>query len=123
MARKENVAVVLGELPAKAASSQSEAGSPSAALQGLSVDELTPQIAKQLGLPPKTFGVVVTGVESGSTAEEADIRRGDVIQEVNHKPVHSVQEFSNAVSQLGKQNVLLLINRGGNTLFVVVESK
>ena len=119
---ERDVPVVLGELPSKAASAQGGAGSPSAALQGLTVDELTPQIARQLGLPPKTFGVVVTGVESGSAAEEADIRRGDVIQEVNHKPVHSVQEFSNAVSQLGKQNVLLLINRGGNTLFVVVES-
>jgi serine protease Do len=118
---ERDVPVVLGELPAKAARSQSEAGKPSAALQGLSVDELTPQIAKQLGLPAKTLGVVVTGVEPGSAAEEADLRRGDVIQEVNHKPVHNVNEFSSAVSQLGKQNVLLLINRGGNTLYVVVE--
>jgi serine protease Do len=116
-----DVPVVLGELPAKAASSQSEGGTPSAALQGLSVDELTPQIARQLGLPAKTLGVVVTGVDSGSAAEEAGLRRGDVIQEVNHKPVHNVTEFSSAVSQLGKQNVLLLVNRRGNTLYVVVE--
>jgi serine protease Do len=75
-----------------------------------------------LGLPAKTLGVVVTGVESGSAAEEADLRRGDVIEEVNHKPVRSVNEFSNAVSQIGKQSVLLLINRGGNTLYVVVEA-
>jgi serine protease Do len=118
---ERDVPVVLGELPAKAASSQSGAGTPSAALQGLSVDELTPQIARQLGLPPKTLGVVVTSVDQGSAAEEAGLRRGDVIQEVNHKPVHNVSEFSSAVSQLGKQNVLLLINRGGNTLYVVVE--
>lgn len=42
---------------------------------------------------------------------------------MNHKPVRNVAEFSNAVSQLGKQNVLLLINRSGNTLFAVVEPR
>jgi serine protease Do len=119
--KERDVAVVLRELPAKAESNRSAGGRPSAALQGLSVDELTPQIAKQLGLPPKTFGVVVTGVEPGSPAEEATLRRGDVIQEVGHKPVHNVQEFINAVDQLGKQSVLLLINRGGNTLYIVLE--
>lgn len=118
---EREVPVVLGALPAKAASGQSEAGALSAALQGISVDELTPQIARQLGLPPKIQGVVVTSVQPGSAAAEADLRRGDVIQEVNRKPVHSVSEFSNAISLLGKQNVLLLINRGGNTLYVVVE--
>jgi serine protease Do len=119
---ERDVSVVLGELPAQAAAVQGKEGTPSEALQGLSVDDLTPQIARQLGLPAKTPGVVVTGVESGSAAEEADLRRGDVIEEVNHKPVRSVNEFSNAISQMGKQSVLLLINRGGNTLYVVVEA-
>ena len=120
---EHEVTVVLGELPAKAAVGQSEPGTPSAALQGLSVDELTPQIARQLGLPAQTFGVVVSSVQSGSAAEEAGLRRGDVIQEVNNKPVRSVSDFSTAVSQLGKQNVLLLVNRGGNTLYLVVEPR
>jgi serine protease Do len=120
---ERDISVVLGESPAKAAAAQVKEGTPSKALQGLSVDDLTPQIARQLDLPAKTFGVVVTGVESGSAAEEADLRQGDVIEEVNHKPVHSVNEFSNAVNQLGKQSVLLLINRGGNTHYVIVEAQ
>jgi serine protease Do len=118
---EQEVSVTLGELPSKTASAQSEEGAPSAALEGLSVDELTPEIARQLDLPSKTFGVVVSSVQQGSAAEEAGLRRGDVIQEVNHKPVHSVSEFTAAVRQLGKQSVLLLINRGGNTLYVVVQ--
>jgi serine protease Do len=117
---ERNVDVALGAMPAKPSEKKIEEGSPSAALQGLSVDDLTPQIARQLGLPAKTQGVVVTSVEQGSAAQEADLRRGDVIEEVNRQPVHNVKEFSSAVSQLGKQNVLLLINRGGNTQYVVV---
>jgi serine protease Do len=117
---ERDASVVLGELPNKPAESQGAAGAPSAALQGLSVDELTAQIARQLGLPAGTHGVVVTGVDSGSAAEEAGLRRGDVIQEVNHKPVRSVSDFERAVNQLGKQSVLLLVNRGGNTLYLVV---
>jgi serine protease Do len=119
---EHEVSVVLGELPTKPEASQNETGEPSTALQGLSVDTLTPNIARQLDLPADTFGVVITGVAQGSTAEEAGLRRGDVVQEVNHKPVHTVRDFKNDVSQLGKQSVLLLINRGGNTLYVVLES-
>ncbi|HTY61394.1 MAG TPA: DegQ family serine endoprotease [Acidobacteriota bacterium] len=118
---ERTVDVALGAMPSKPSDKQGIEGSPSAALQGLSVDDLTPQIARQLGLPAKTFGVVVSSVQPGSAAQEADLRRGDVIQEVNRQPVHNVKEFSSAIGQLGKQDVLLLINRGGNTLYVVVE--
>ncbi len=116
-----DVDVVLGELPSKPAAVAGEAGTPSAALQGLSVDNLTPQIIRQLGLPAKTQGVVITAVQPGSAAAEADLRRGDVVQEVDRKPVRNVDEFTRAISSLGKQSVLLLVNRGGNTLYIVVE--
>jgi serine protease Do len=119
---EREVAVMLGELPSQATAVGSEKAAPSQALQGLSVDELTPDVARQLKLPAKTFGVVITGVEPGSAAAEAGLRRGDLIQEVNHVPVRTVREFTSAVNQLGKQSVLLLINRGGNTLYVVLES-
>ena len=117
------VPITLGELSAKSPAAESESAAPNPALQGLSVDELTPDIARQLNLPAKTFGVVISAVQPGSAAEEADLRRGDVIQEVNHKPVRSVRDFTSMVNQPGKQSVLLLINRGGNTLYVVLESE
>jgi serine protease Do len=116
-----DVDVVLGELPAQAAQAAGAASKPSAALQGLGVDNLNPQILRQLGLPPATRGVVITGVAQGSAAQDAGLRNGDVIQEVDRKPVRNVDEFTGAVSGLGKQPVLLLVNRGGNTLYVIVE--
>jgi serine protease Do len=88
-------------------------------LQGVSVENLDAQTARQLQLSPTTKGVVVTDVDVASTAYEAGLRRGDVIQSVNRKPVASVSEFETAVGRGG--SVLLLVNRGGATRFVVVE--
>ncbi|MGB7308735.1 MAG: PDZ domain-containing protein, partial [Candidatus Acidiferrales bacterium] len=66
-------------------------------------------------------GVVVSDVDPSSPAA-ADLQRGDVIQEVNHKPISNVEQYNQAVSAAGSQPVLLLVNRGGTTQYVVVET-
>ncbi len=116
------VPVTLGELPEERQRASAESGRMSA-LEGVDVDELTPQVARQLGLPPQTFGVVITAVRPGSPADEAGLRRGDVIQEVNRRAVNSVSTFEQAVRAAGSDPVLLLVNRGGSTRFVVVEPR
>jgi serine protease Do len=119
---ESNVAVTLGELSAtkEQAQAQKEEESRSRSLQGLTVSNLTPDIAKKLGLPNNAHGVVVTNVDEGSAAAEAGIQQGDVIQEVDRKPVSNVSDFNRLMSSLRNQNVLLLINRGGNTMYVAV---
>ena len=88
------------------------------------MQELTPEIAGDLGLKRDETGVVVTQVEPGSAASDAGIRTGDVIQEVNRKPVKDVQDFSQKIAQAKSQdNVLLLIQRGQNSLFAAVTPK
>jgi serine protease Do len=90
---------------------------------GLTVQELTPGIAQELGVKHAS-GVVVTRVEPGSSAEDAGIERGDVVQEVNRKPVKDVEDFSLKIDQARNQDsILLLIQRGDNTLFAAVSSK
>ncbi len=122
--KKVQVPLTLGEFPDEepVAESRDDSGAPSA-LQGLSVGNLTPSIAEQLGLKPGAKGVIVSGVTSGSAADEAGLQRGDVIEEVARKPVASVAEFQAAVRQAGSGPVLLLVNRGSNPLFVVVEPR
>jgi serine protease Do len=90
---------------------------------GITVQNLTPEIAGQLGLKKET-GVVVTGVEQGSPAEEAGIQAGDVIQQVNRKPVKGVEDFVQKVEKTGSQDsILLLLQRGQNNLFAAVTVK
>jgi serine protease Do len=67
--------------------------------------------------------VAVSAVRPGTPAAEAGLRRGDVIQEVNRRAVASVPEFERAIRQAGREPVLLLIHREGNTLFLVVEPR
>ena len=90
---------------------------------GITVQDLTPDIAKGLGLRKDT-GVVVTGVEPGSPAADAGIRTGDVIREVNRKPVKDVQDFIQKIEKTKDQdNVLLFLQRGQNNLFAAVTPK
>jgi len=87
---------------------------------GVTVQNLTPQIARELGLK-KSAGVVVTEVEPGSPAAEAMIQVGDVIQAVNRKPVKNVDDFVKIVENAkGGGSLLLLVQRGSSSLFAAV---
>ena len=90
---------------------------------GISVQDLTPEIAQGLGLK-KATGVVVTQVEPGSPAAEAGLRTGDVIREVNRKPVKRTDDFVQRLEKAkGQDTVLLFIQRGENHLFAAVTLK
>jgi serine protease Do len=115
------VSVTLGELPTEQQRA-SEDNERDSTLDGVSVDEMTPHIARQLGLPAQTTGVVVVEVEPGSAAADAGLQRGDVIQAVNRRPVTNANEFERAIRQAGNDSVLLLINRGGRSFYAVIES-
>ena len=87
------------------------------------MQNLTPEIAKELGVK-KAAGVVVTRVEPESPAAEAGIQTGDVIQEVNRKPVKNVEDFVQKVEKAkDKDSILLFIQRGQNSLFAAVTPK
>jgi serine protease Do len=114
--------IMLDELPNEkeaASDGKPESDSP----DGLSVENLTPQIARQLELQSNASGVVVTGVQDGSRADDAGLRRGDVIQQVNRQPVNNVAEFQRAMKQAGDKSALLLVNRNGHTSFVALAAQ
>ncbi len=113
--------VKVGELEEKA---EVAAKAPSSKKSlGITVQDLTPDVARGLGLKKDT-GVVVTGVEPGSPAADAGIRTGDVIREVNRKPVKDVKDFIQKIEKARDQdNVLLFLQRGENNLFAAVTPK
>ncbi len=114
--------VTLGELPKDKETAESSDDNGSGEIQGIDVQDLTPEISQQLNLPSGTHGVVVTSVDPASAAAAAGINRGDLIQEINHKPVNSASQYKQLMSSAGTQPILLLINRGGITSYVVVEA-
>ncbi len=90
---------------------------------GITVQDLTPEIARALGLE-ETAGVVVAQVEKGSPTDQAGISRGDVIQEVNHQPVEGVDDFYRAMDKAKDQeSILLLVRRGATSLYIAVSPK
>ncbi len=91
-------------------------------LAGLTVEDLTPRMAKQLGIDGHVAGVVVTGIRAGSRAEQAGLVQGDVIRELNHAPVESSEDFRRTMNALPKeQPILLFITRQGTPLFLTVK--
>jgi serine protease Do len=123
----QNVSVTLGEYPSKEQrASLDNHGSQGSAdtdksLNGVSVQNITPEAAQDLKIPASTPGVVVSQVDPASHAADAGLQPGDVIQQVNHQPVANTHDFSAALSKSGKDDsVLLLVNRDGSTIFLAV---
>ncbi len=119
--QSHEINVKLGQLPEGATAAAAKESTATGPLAGVQVETLTPDAAQQLSLPADAKGVVIDSVPADSAAASAGLQRGDVIQEVNRKPVNSVAEYEQAVRQAGnKQSVVLLVARGGTRIFVVV---
>ena len=87
---------------------------------GLTVQKLTPEMAESMQLG-RASGLIITAVESGSPADEAGLQQGDLIVEVDRKPVKEIADFRKAVEGAKKgQRILFLVRREGNSLFVAL---
>jgi len=89
---------------------------------GMSVQEITPEIARQLRLGD-TQGVVVGQVEAGSAADEAGIQRGDVIREVNGQAIRKLSDYQSVMAKLKKDDIVrLLVRRGERNLYITLRA-
>ncbi len=88
---------------------------------GMSVQNLTPEIAKEFGWSEDEKGVLITNVEPGTPAWEAKLRKGDLIKEVNRHKVQNVRDFKRVLRKAKEtESLLLLVKRGKHTFYVVV---
>src|SRR5271156_16529 len=88
---------------------------------GIAIADLTPDVRQQLNLPSDVKGVAVAQVQPGSPAEDAGLTGGDVILEINRKPVTSAEQFRNDVSQApAGKDMLLLVWASGVSSYRVV---
>jgi serine protease Do len=123
-----DLSVVIVELPKKISEpsgGEDESGETnegeSSALSGLTVHELTPELARRFGRGDDDKGMVVLKVEAGSSIAEAGIRVGDLILQVNRKKTDTLEDYRSAVAGIkAGDRVLLLVRRKGQDLFVTV---
>jgi len=90
---------------------------------GLSEQPITPEIAKRLG-KKETDGVIISSVKPESPSSEAGLRRGDIVKEIDRKPIRSMNDYSKALTEAEKNEVVLfLVERGGNTIYIIVKPR
>ena len=107
----------LGEAPERAV-----AESNTTAPLGLTVQTLTPALARQFGLH-ESVGVLVRGVEGASPAADAGVQPGDVIAEIDRQPVKSVDDLERAIDKRQPgSSTLLLVHRNGGDLYIALGS-
>jgi serine protease Do len=87
---------------------------------GIVVREITPEFANSYGLKEKS-GIIVTHVEAGSAVAESGIMKGDIIKEINRKPINSISDYNKAMNK-STGNILFLVKRGRSTLWVVIKT-
>jgi serine protease Do len=89
---------------------------------GLTVQDVTPEIAEQLGIEKGESGVVVTSVTRNSPAAQAGLEPGDIIVSVGNEPVKDAATFQSRLeSATSDRGLLVLIRRGDQTLFRVLK--
>jgi serine protease Do len=113
----------LEEFSAKSAAAAAGTGGGSGegtAKLGITIEPLTPDAAARLGLPKTTQGVLIDSVDPNGPAANAGLQAGDVIVQINRLPVHNAAQVRAALARSGSHPPLLLINRGGQTVFVPV---
>lgn len=116
------VSVTVGEMPSQygmASSENQEQQKSSQGSLGMTLDDITPQMAQQYNLPI-TSGVLVTAVDPGSPAADKGIQRGDIITHVGvDNPVKSVDDYQSAMEQYQPgDSVILRVRRGDRSFFV-----
>jgi serine protease Do len=115
--RRLPLTVKVGELKEE----QVVATAPQAGKLGLTVQDLTPQLAERLGVK-ESGGVVITAVDPQSAAAAAGLRPGDLVLEANRKPIKNAAEFSEIVKAAKPgENLLFLVRRGESSLFLVLK--
>jgi serine protease Do len=118
--KHKTVQVTIGELkePEIASAKGEEPGSD----WGIQVTGITPEIAKRYNLQSDK-GVVITGVRPDTPAAEAALQPGDLVLEVNHEKIGSVEDFVGKAKESKKshKSALLLVQRGNASLYTVIK--
>jgi serine protease Do len=119
--KEMNVPITLAEVGSNNGERTAEAANHGKARWGLGLEDMTPEIRQELQAPGDVTGAVIGKVVPGSSADDAGLRQGDVVLQVNHKDVKSAADVQQALSSVPKgQDALILVwSNGGNSFRVL----
>jgi serine protease Do len=124
--REQTFQVTLGELPERPQEgAQNNGGGDSTAPNqkfGLTLQPFTAEAASRYGLDAEDQGLLVVRVDPAGDAASAGLRQGDLIQEVNRRPVRTLAEFSAAIQQSGTRPALLLVKRRNAVTYLTLKA-
>ena len=116
--KKKKIAVTLEQLTEEVFAESREPDRADENSLGLELQELTPEIARELGYEGEK-GALVSGVRPRSEAARRGLRRGDLIQEVKNRQIEGLDDFEAALDKIEPgEAVLMVVRRGRNTRFV-----
>ena len=122
--KEKDLSIKLEELPDQFA--QTSRQSPKNEIEqnlGLIVQEITPEVKRRLDIEDSS-GVVITYVRSNSLAFEAGLLRADVILEINKKQIANLDNYRKEIDSVEeRQNILFLVKRGSNTIYVAIKAE
>jgi len=119
----KTITVAVKEMPGNEtlAKNSSKDSDDTGTLNGVTVGDLDREGHRQFNVPENVKGAVVTEVSPDSAAAEAGLRPGDVIQEINRKPVRNAEEAVRLTEKGSDKTTLLRVWRNGGSRFVVVD--
>ncbi len=120
--KSKEIKVTIGTMPEEVAKGKGGAGKTESAW-GLTVQNITADLANKFGLDENESGVVITEVQPGTPAAEARLRPGDVVKEVNRQKIQNIRDYKQVTEKMKKgETLLLLVKRGGNTFFIAIRA-
>jgi serine protease Do len=118
-----NVPVTLEAMGARDREESALSSTPGKARWGVGLADLTPDVREEIQAPAEVKGAVVQQVQPGSSADDAGLRPGDIITEVNRRPVQSASDVKEQLSSVAKgKDALVLVWSDGSSTFRVLHS-
>jgi serine protease Do len=117
--KRTSMPLTVGKMRPDSGAEQPQSQQPERSKWGFQLQEMTPEMARNYGLS-EDQGVRVVDVQPDSPAAEAGVRPGDIILQVNQKPVQSLQDVKDALAQADEDALLILVQRDQGSLFIAL---
>ena len=123
--KEMSLPVTLENMDRAKAGGENNSAEPGKPRWGIGLQDLTPDLRQEMQAPSDVHGAVITDVQPGSSADHAQLQRGEIILEVNRHKVESAAEVRDALKNVpaGQDALLLVYSNGGNTYRVLHASQ